>query len=180
MLFFTHEFGHAILVLLKGGGISKIVVPPGYEVYPEFGKKEFLHLLQTGHFTTYWPDKYEPSNFEYGFIKFYGAGFTLSISFVSVVFLWVFKPKGIKKNIIMIFSFFVLDIFTYSLFPMIGLPSRLFIGGHFAEPVEGLMKMGLSKAFAFCSIMICVILIVILIFLFIKKYPSSKESILDN
>lgn len=175
-----HEFGHGIPAILKGGGISKIVIFPGYEVYPHFGKKEFFHLIQTGYSESNWPIGYKPNDFDLGLEKFLGSGLTLIISFVSVMLLWLLKPKGFLKFVLMIFSFLFLDILSYSLFPSIGLPNRIFIGEINAEPVEGLKMMGLSKALALSLIIASVILIVILIWRFLKKFPFPKHRMLSE
>lgn len=168
-----HEFGHCLPAISKGGGINRIVVL-GYEIIPNFGLK--THFVITASFANVnWPTGYDPTEYWKGFQKLSGAGFTLLVSFISIVLLWLIKPKRILRFILLVLSFGFLDIFSYSFLPLFGLPHRLFVGAKYSETVEGLMHMGFSKTYSLLLILFCVSVTVYLLICYLKKDPMKEN-----
>lgn len=169
---FFHEIGHSIPVLISGGSIKRIVIF-GIELIPDFGRNSHLDLV--AFFSPSWYLGQATNNFWLGLMLFSGSGFTLLISYISIFSLWFCKVKRTLRLFLIVSSFHFLDILTYSFLPLLGFPHRLIVGSHNMEPVEGLMKMGLSKTSSLLLILILILVGVAVysISIFLKKHPTE-------
>ena len=169
-----HEFGHCLPAIFKGGSINRIVVL-GYEMVPNFGRS--THFGITANFSNVnWPNGNNPTEFWFGLQQLSGAGFTLLVSFISVLLLLLIKPRHILRIILLVLSYGVLDMFTFTFLPLFGLPHRLFAGGIFSETTEGMIRMGFSKTISLLIILFCVSVVVYLLYYYLKEY-SHKENL---
>lgn len=165
-----HEFGHAIVPILKGGGIKEMSIFP-IQIYPDFGKRVFYHSI--GAYTVVdWPKGKTITQFDEGLMHFSGGGLTLFIASAAILLLWYLKPKKFFKIFLIIYAFEFLDIFRYCYLPLIS--PNLFTH---AEPIEGLMEMGLSKVLAYLIVTISSGSILLLIIKYVRNYPFPKESL---
>jgi hypothetical protein len=166
-----HEFGHSLPPIVKGGGITRIVIF-GYELVPDFGRR--THFGLAAYCTPRWPPNYTPTSFWLGLMAFSGSGLTLLVALISSLLLWIIKPKRTLRNIFLILSFYCFDILTYSFFTFGGLIHGSFSWRERAEPIEGLMLMGLSREASLAFVLIAVISVMTIVFLYLKKYPLEK------
>lgn len=168
-----HEFGHVLPFISKGGEVKKLVVM-SHQIYPDF-----LAIDDSPERTSYsyatWPPEYDVKEYDIGLSEFLGSGFPMAISIFSILLLWTFKPKGIVRIILTVASLFVLDILTYSLLPQMGMPHRLIAGSLYAEPIEGLCKMGIPKVFALSVLTIVSFAVIGMLYFFIKKQWLIKS-----
>ena len=168
-LSFIHEFGHSLPVLVKGGGITRMVVY-GYELIPDFGRRS--HISLTGFTVPKWPEGYQPTNFWLGLMMFSGSGSTLLVAIIASLLLWIIKPKYILKNILVAFSFHSFDIFRYSFLGVLGSVHSVI---HRTEPIDGLIMMGLSKQESLAIVLIAVTIVMTIVFIYLKKYSPEKR-----
>ncbi|MBA4317663.1 MAG: hypothetical protein C0412_04615 [Flavobacterium sp.] len=167
---FIHESGHALIPILKGGGIKEMAVFP-IQIYPDFGKKVFYHSI--GAYTLPdWPKDKTITQFDEGLMHFSGGGLTLFIASAAILLLWYLKPKKFFKIFLLVYAFEFIDIFRYCYLPLIS--PTIFTK---AEPIEGLMEMGLSKFFAYLIVTLCSGTILYFIIKYIKKNPFPKVSL---
>ena len=168
-----HEFGHAFAIRYTTSVSSRIVIWPGYELYPELGAK----------YPRPWPGKsfaitepvflpkglvmpnisippapiprLDPEIFEENenVIMLWGSVATLSFSILSLTLISILKPGKVLLYILVAGSLMHLDILAYAVFSGIfGLPHFVFWGGAISEPIVSLESMGIPKVLAIASI----------------------------
>ncbi len=153
----VHELGHSLIYYSFNMKIKQIVVFPGFEIYPEFGKKIFYNKLVNGSVKLE-DSYYDESTTKYGFALFMGSGINAIIAMIASIALWLFKPKRIMKYILLFLTLWVFDILTYSF-------SKGFRG---PEPINGLVMMGVSSLFAYFIVITISLLTIISAMIFVK------------
>jgi hypothetical protein len=167
-----HEFGHTLPAIFKGGSIKRIVVL-GYEIIPNFGVS--THFGFSFSFSNVnWPNGYDPTEFMIGLEQLSGAGFTLLVSFISVLLLLLIRARHMLRYILLVLSYGFLDMFTFTFLPLFGLPHRLFAGGVFSETTEGMLRMGFSKTISLLIILFCVSVAGYLLYYYLKNISIKK------
>jgi hypothetical protein len=136
-----HEFGHAIVICIFGGRITKVVFISGIQVYPYFSMVEWNGLF--GYLDYKTPSEIVHSKIN-GLIYFMGSGATaLSALAISLVLQFCFEGTW-RKTLLLLAGLWPLDIITYSIFPILGLPHWIILGGRLPEPLHGAIRMGVS------------------------------------
>jgi hypothetical protein len=202
-----HEYGHALGAKVVGVDNLKIYISPGYELTPEFGepygkpwpdgaiafgyfvpranlnitiKKDLfadlaaVPVLNIQSFQT----KYIPiTDNQYGVIALMGSALNLLISFVSALFIYKFKPKGLWFFIAASGTFLFYDILFYTIFPtFLNLPHLVFWGGKVAEPIVALSKLGVDS-----NISVTIILLLsVLQSLFLYQLYFGHAKLINN
>lgn len=156
----VHEAGHAFAISVIGRTDAKVLIWPGYELYPDIGEK----------FTGKWPDKslaitqvvpslsrdplagfaFSPvqqnvdARKEQGVIQLMGTVATTLTALLSLLCMTLFRPLGWVRRIMAALALFHLDALTYTVFPIFfAAPHFLVMGGSVAEPVAALESLGL-------------------------------------
>lgn len=188
----THEIGHAVTGKAVGLGTPIIHVWPGIQLYPDFGatlssddlhkrfvasvsflpesknlmldfpkQHEFWNLTPTIKLSSKRPHHEDSSS---SFVGFMGSGTTYFFSVVCIIFLLMFKPKGVLRNLIVLGSFLFYDILCYTVLPVFfGAPHLIVIGSNEPEPINAMVAMGIpfdvsvTLVIALCLIQVCVL-----------------------
>ena len=142
-----HEVGHCITMIAVGGGCEGMYVYSGIQIYPlsEFGQE----------YGEGWPQEAlgaavsagsAPSEWAGGLISLMGSGTTAILSFLALIGLYLFRPRGGRRRLVVAQSLMFLDLLTYTILPhWFGLPHFFVIGGTRPEPLNGALQMGISE-----------------------------------
>ena len=160
----THEFGHLLIALLFDCKVSMVRLFPFLQIFPEIRLVDFN--LDFGEIIVDLP------NSQIGLGLFYLAGSGLN-AILSIIFVFILRKYKISvKQILFFFPIILimaLDIIFYSVFPVLGLPHWIIIGGMSPEPLDGALLLGFPQFIYF----ICLILYSVFVFFFIIK-PLNK------
>jgi hypothetical protein len=141
-----HEFGHGWTAELLGGEFLSVYVYPGIQVWPEFGVPfsgewdgyaALMYYNQGPH--------WEPGGWQPGLVSLMGSGANLLFSFIALLALWAFQPRGLVKLILAAEGLMYMDIVLYTFATLAGGRHLLFIGGEEPEPLVGAMAMGIPR-----------------------------------
>lgn len=150
-----HEFGHCITIDRVGGECEGVYVYPGVKIWP----------------LSEWADEYpgtwsnyvglalyaRPAPTEYmdGLVSLMGSGSTAIASFLALVGLYIFRPRGGVRTLLLAQSVMFIDLLTYTILPRwFGLPHFFFIGGTDPEPLEGAIQMGIPESTFIAAVLI--------------------------
>ncbi|GAC18356.1 hypothetical protein GARC_1381 [Paraglaciecola arctica BSs20135] len=182
----THEFGHAMTGQLLGKKNARIIVWPGWQIYPKFDSSKQAEwpkgaIAQTM-FVPPRPNlriensrDYLAQNIlfkpvvrvssvslnekEIGLVSLMGSGLNWLLSVLALCFLMIFKNNKFMLIICTPFAFLYYDLVTYSLLPtFFDLRHWIFWGGSKAEPLLALSQFGWDHNLA--VVFICTIAIV--------------------
>lgn len=159
-----HELGHSLVYVSYNMKIKQIVVFPGIELYPVFGKKIFYKSIVYG--SVKLEDyTYPASAAQNGFALFMGSGLNAIMSILATVSLRLFKPKRIAAITLLFITLWIYDILIYSF-------NNDFRG---AEPINGLVMMGLSSSLAYVAVISISFFSILSSILYVKNYLLEKD-----
>lgn len=143
---FMHEFGHGWTATLLGGEFLSVYVYPGIQVWPEFGvpfsgEWEGYAGLMYYNYGPHW----ESGGWQTGLVSLMGSGTNLMFSFIALLALWAFQPRGLMKWILAAEGLMYMDIFLYTFATLAGGRHLIFVGGEQPEPLLGAMEMGIPR-----------------------------------
>lgn len=171
----VHEAGHAVAAEYATPAAIEIHVWPGYEVYPEFGKRTHEPWPKGAPaFTALYPqsapigqdanglrmfafDKNEMYLMQRhsSLIALMGTAATTLLALVSLSMISLFQPKGLVLWCLAAGSLLHLDMLTYAVLPtFVGVRHLYFIGGETAEPVDALSGLGFPVSFSLTAIIL--------------------------
>lgn len=151
-----HEMGHVIVVWLAGGTLTELNVF-GVDLYPHLGL-----TMQSGYYGWMGYDGHINS-IQHAHLMLWGSLATLITAIIAQVILWAHPlQKWLPRFMVIVVSFFWLDIFTHTL-PAVGLPMYLFFGSRSAESTseayQGAVALGMpGMLFAVLTIAISILL----------------------
>ncbi|MCP5063798.1 MAG: hypothetical protein GY936_15225 [Ignavibacteriae bacterium] len=185
---FTHELGHALTAFFSGmreiylsfyPGLRISIIFNSNDVFPEilFQQTNNLRdgfLASTGYNPPYFPYKLPVSVHNY--IILMGSGFNYLISLLSILFLYLFKPKGILFLFGFMGALFFYDILLYSLLPTFFNLRHLFLwGGETAEPIVALTQLGIDQSYSISTVVVLSIIQIICLYKIIPIYNRGKS-----
>ncbi|TQV89680.1 site-2 protease family protein [Aliikangiella coralliicola] len=172
-----HEYGHVLGAKLVSNQTLTVYIWPGYELHPNIGSpykknwpkgvvafggiqappaisskaseipgwKKYIDLKQ---------EEYKPiTEFDSSIIALSGSGLNSLLSVISLLFIYIFKPKGIGLAVSVAGALLHYDLLLYSVLPIFfDLPHLIFWGGTSPEPIIALSKLGLPQYFSVSSV----------------------------
>ena len=155
----THEAGHAGAAKLLGGIDSTIYIWPGYEIYPDIGKKHPspIHIKGLG-FTELVPSTdvrvwMQVNRYE-NYMLFMGSGFTQLLSILSLCGMALARPQSTLRWLLLPGALLHIDMLTYTVFPLFNLPHLVFWGGINSEPLIALARFGIPQYWAVSAVIL--------------------------
>jgi hypothetical protein len=153
----THEAGHTLTAKVLAGVNAKVYIWPGYELYPDLGKKPAPDVHLKGLAMTHivargdaFPWK-RLNRFE-NYILLMGSGLTQLLSLASLCALTMMKtrdrPLGMWGWLLPAGGLLHIDMLTYAVFPLFNLQHLVFWGGVSSEPLIALGRFGLAQYIA--------------------------------
>lgn len=131
-----HELGHALSGIAAGGTLRCMKIAY-LEVYPQLA-------VTTGFTLGYIEVTGLPTSFAQGLFLLSGSLTTHIVSWLLVVILLRTRLRPEAQVALRVLALFgLLDLPFYVLFPQVGLPHWILIGGNVPEPMLGARKMGL-------------------------------------
>lgn len=146
---FIHELGHGIATEALGGKFEGLYVMPGVQVWPHPGQpyaEEWQGYVGLADLR-YDPD-WALDGWQAGLVDLMGSGSNLLAAVLALGALWMLRPFGWLRRLLVAETLMFTDILLYTFLPQIGLQHLFFIGGAYAEPLEGAVKLG-CPAWAF-------------------------------
>jgi hypothetical protein len=142
-----HELGHGLTARVLGGNIAWLRVWPGIEAWPSPGQAvegewgtAIMRLAYTrgpGWGTDGWRD---------GVVRLMGSGTNLLLAALALGSLWLFRPRGWLRLLLIAQALMFADLLLYCTLPeFLGLPHYLVFGGSIAEPVDGAASLGCPR-----------------------------------
>lgn len=179
----VHEFGHLAGVAYSTDAEARIYVWPGYEIYPDPGRR----------YVAQWPGRspaftdvritstvspaelgaqIEDLMASHSFIMLMGSTATLLVSLVCLLLLTLLKPKGVLRWLCTSGALLNLDMLSYTVFPVFFNGAHLYYwGGTTPEPVVALAGLGVAQGLAVSAIL----LISLLQFAWLYHALQNKE-----
>jgi hypothetical protein len=142
-----HEFGHCLTMNAVGSECEGVYVYSGIQIFPlnEFGE-EFGEGWPQEALGAAVPARSAPSQWADGLISLMGSGSVAILSFLALLGLFLFRPRGGRRRLFLAQSLMFLDLLTYTILPhWFGLPHFFVIGGTRPEPLNGAIEMGISE-----------------------------------
>ena len=164
---FVHELGHGITAEVLGGEFRGLYVMPGVQVWPHPGQS----------YAKAWPGyvglaDLKIDGWQAGVVDLMGSGSNLLVAALALGALWMFRPHEWSRRLLVAEALMFVDLLFYTFLPQIGLRHFFFIGGDYAEPLEGAVRLGVP-AWAF---MLLVALVSALMTWGLVKFVRSNPS----
>lgn len=143
-----HEVGHGLTAQALGGQVNWLRVRPGIEVWPLPGQRSKgpwgdTAIAAVGYTTG--PD-WGPGSWQDGVVGIMGSGSNLLLAALALGSLWLFRPRGWLRLLLMAQALMFADLLLYCTLPeFFGLPHYLFYGGDVAEPLNGAERLGCPR-----------------------------------
>jgi hypothetical protein len=134
----AHESGHALTARACGGTIHYVRLMPGIQVYPSLQRApcRIVSVRYTD----------PPGPWRQGLVAFMGTGFTTLLAYLLLALLWRLRLScHVRAALALIALLLAWDMVLYAVLPLFGLRRFIFFGGDHAEPVQGMLLMGVSK-----------------------------------
>jgi hypothetical protein len=143
-----HELGHGLTAQALGGDFAWLCVWPGIEVWPSPGKPvegEWGTAIMRLAYTT--GPGWGSDSWQDGVVSLMGSGTNLLLAAVALGSLWLFRPQGWLRLLLMAQALMFADLLLYCTLPeFLGLPHYLVFGGSSTEPVDGAEALGCPRA----------------------------------
>ncbi|WP_102798026.1 hypothetical protein [Bowmanella denitrificans] len=175
-----HEYGHVLAVKCIPQVDVQAFIWPGIELYPKpgqihlpwssdglgymryiqnesaFKQQDYaFNLMQDWQGLAIWNPRImqEPlSQAQHGWVMFCGSAANLLIATICLLVLCLFKPHRVVRKLSILGAMLAYDMLLYSLLPLLGLRHLVFWGGYTAEPVQGLILLGVPEQIASLSL----------------------------
>jgi hypothetical protein len=140
-----HEAAHGLTAQIVGGDCLWISVWPGVQLYPHPGQRyegEWgTSIAKTAYaITEDWAD------WQDGLVLLMGSGVNLLLAALALGSLWLFRPGGWLRTLLIAESLMIEDILLYALLPeLLGLRHYVFFGGSKPEPVNRAELLGCPR-----------------------------------
>ena len=140
-----HEVAHGLTVEIVGGKLLWISVWPGVQIYPQPGQpyegEWGTSIAKTAYaITADWAD------WQDGLVLLMGSGVNLLLAALALGGLWLFRPRGWLRTLLISETLMIEDILLYVLLPeLFGLRHYVIYGGSTPEPVNGAELLGCPR-----------------------------------
>lgn len=151
----VHELAHGLTAHALGGEFLALWVFPGIELWPDFGAP------YDGTFTYFGLVRYLSgpgwADTERGWATLMGSGSTFVVGVVALIALLSIRPRNRWLRYLLIsLALWYLDMLTYTVFPQLGLPHWIIVGGRTPEPVIGAERLGVDRTlFTVAVVFVC-------------------------
>jgi hypothetical protein len=157
---FVHELAHGLTAAAVGGKFLWCAVWPGIQVWPhpgqayegEWGTSIAKTAYATGPRWEDWQD---------GLILLMGSGVNLLLAALALGSLWLFRPRGWLRALLIAETLMLEDILLYAVLPeLFGVRHYLFFGGSTPEPVNGAELLGCPRPLCVAGVVgVCALMI---------------------
>lgn len=171
----VHELGHGITAELLGGKFNGLFVMPGVQIWPNPGEvfpndwQGYIGLVDF----TYGSD-WENGGWQAGLVEIMGSGSNLIFATLALAVLWLFRPNGWIRYLLIAESLVFIDLLFYTFLPTFGLRHWVFFGGDTAEPLLGALKLGIPVWIFMLFVALVSSMILWSIVMFVRKYPVDR------
>lgn len=140
-----HELGHGLTAEALGGKFLWFSLWPGIQVYPNPGQpyegEWGTSIAKAAYaYSSGWED------WRNGLVLLMGSGSTLLLAVLALGGLWLFRPRGWPRILLVAGVLMVEDMLLYALLPeLFGLRHYVIFGGVKPEPVDGAELLGFPR-----------------------------------
>ena len=174
---FVHELSHGLTAQALGGQFVWLSVWPGIQVWPNPGQPyegewgtsiaKTCYALGPG---------WEDGGWQEGLVWLMGSGANLILAALAASGLWLLRPAGWLRQLLVAWALMVEDILLYAIFPeWFGLPHYLVYGGRRPEPVDGAAMLGCPRWVAVLSIVLASALVVCALVVYLVRRAKERE-----
>lgn len=173
----VHEFGHCVTLNRVKGKCGGVYIFPGIKIWPltslgqpydkpdEWNQK--IGLTQT--------IKDAPTLKANGLVKFMGSGSVAILSLVALVGLYMFRPHGWLRILLLAQSLMFIDLLTYTILPeWFNLNHFFCVGGDTPEPLIGARMMGIPKSVFISGVLVYSALMAFACLSYVRKYIKRE------
>jgi hypothetical protein len=152
-----HELGHGLTAQALGGKVVRLRVWPGIEVWPSPGQPvegEWGTAIARLAYTT--GQGWAGEGWQDGVVSLMGSGTNLLLAALALGSLWLFRPRGWLRLLLIAQALMFADLLLYCTLPeFLGLPHYLVFGGSSTEPVDGAASLGCPRwAFILLAVLV--------------------------
>jgi hypothetical protein len=139
-----HEIGHGLAAEVLGGKVVWLRVRPGIEVWPSFGQPSGGPPSTAIAALGYTPGPgWSENGWQGAAVGLMGSGFNLLLAALALGCLWLFRPRGWLRLLLIAQALMFADLLLYCTLPeFFGLPHYFVYGGHFPEPLRSAEALG--------------------------------------
>lgn len=141
-----HEIGHGLAAQALGGRVVWVRVRPGIELWPAFGQVSggpWGTAIAVVGYTT--GPGWDENSWQGGVVGLMGSGFNLLLAALALGGLWLFRPRGWLRLLLIAEALMFADLLLYCTLPLFDLPHYLVFGGDFPEPLVSAEALGFSR-----------------------------------
>ncbi len=140
----VHELGHGLTAAALGGRFTGLYVWPGVQVWPHPGAPYPREWQGWFGVATYLPGAdWQRGGWRFGLVSLMGSGTNFLLAALALGCLWLCRPRGGVRLVLLAEACMFLDLTAYTFFPLLGLRHFLLIGGRIPEPLNGALEMGI-------------------------------------
>jgi hypothetical protein len=143
-----HELEHRLTAQILGGRVTQLNVWPGIQVWPNPGQPvdgEWGTSIASIAYT-YGPTWGEDGGWQDPVVGIMGSGINLLLAALALASLWLFRPQGWLRPLLLAESLMFVDLLFYALLPeLFGLPHYLILGGGIPEPIDNAELLGFPR-----------------------------------
>jgi hypothetical protein len=137
-----HEVWHGLAAEALGGDLVWVRIKPGIEVWPAFGR---VAADPWGTGFTRGPGWAE-TGWQGEVVGVMGSIGNLLLAGLALGALWLFRPRGVLRLLLMAQALMFADLLLYCTLPeFFGLPHYFVLGGNFPEPLEAAVALGCPR-----------------------------------
>jgi hypothetical protein len=173
----VHEAAHGLTAQVLGGRFNWMCVWPGIQVLPrpgglydgEWGTSiaKLAYTTGPGWGTDSWQD---------GLVKLMGSGANLALAALALGSLWLFRPRGPLRTLLIAEALMFEDILLYTVGPeLFGLPHYFFYGGSTPEPIDGAELLGCPRIVAVILILLASALMIGGLAAYLVRTRSARD-----
>jgi hypothetical protein len=144
---FVHELSHGLTAQVLGGKFNWLYVWPGIQVWPHPGQPydgEWGTSIAKLAYTT--GQGWGSDSWQDGLVRLMGSGTNLLLAALALASLWLFRPQGWPRRLLIAETLMLEDILLYTIPPeLFGLPHYFIFGGSKPEPVDGAELLGCPR-----------------------------------
>lgn len=166
-----HEVGHCLTMIAVGSGCEGIYAYSGIQIFPfnQFGQ-EYGPGWPHGALGAAVPAGSAPSQWAEGLILLMGSGSTAILSFLALIGLYLIRPRGGVRILLLAQSLMFIDLLTYTILPYwFGLPHFFVAGGPDPEPLDGAVQMGYTESVFIAAVLVFSLLMTLGLVRYIKQ-----------
>jgi hypothetical protein len=143
----VHELAHGLTAQALGGKFNWLYVWPGIQIWPRPGQAydgEWGTSIAKLAYTS--GPSWGSDSWQDGLVELMGSGANLLLAALALGSLWLFRPQGWLRYLLIAETLMIEDILLYSTVPeLFGLPHYFVCGGSKPEPVDGAELLGCPR-----------------------------------